>query len=225
MQVKAIVTDIEGTTTSLSFVKDVLFPYSRRHMVQFVKEHAGEPRVQEQLDRARDIAGRGLNDDQLIEQLIRWIDNDEKIPPLKALQGMIWRAGYENGDFTGHVYPDVVENIQKWHVRGIKLFVFSSGSVQAQKLIFGYSDAGDLTPLFTGFFDTRAGNKREESAYRNITEKIGVQPDAVLFLSDVQEELDAAAAAGMQTVWVVREGTFSKRAVHPQVSSFDEVPL
>lgn len=223
--IKAIVTDIEGTTTSLSFVKDVLFPYARQHLPDFVSRHANDPKVREQLDAVRRETGTSLNDGQIVEQLLQWIDQDKKSTPLKALQGMIWEAGYKNADYTGHVYADAVANLKKWHDQGIKLYVFSSGSVQAQKLIYGYSDAGDLAPLFSGHFDTRIGSKRETGAYEHIVQEIGEAAQNILFLSDVKEELDAAKAAGMQTVWLVREDVPDPGAVHRQVANFDNIDI
>jgi len=223
--IKAVVTDIEGTTTSLSFVKDVLFPYAREHMQAYISRHADVPKVREQLDAVCQEVGKSLTDQQIIAQLLQWIDEDKKITPLKALQGMIWEAGYKNGDYTGHVYDDAVANLKQWHAQSIKLYVFSSGSVQAQKLIYGYSDAGDLTPLFSGYFDTRIGSKREISAYRHIVQEIGEPAANIVFLSDIKEELDAAKEAGMQTVWLVRDGVINPGADHRQVSNFDDIEI
>ena len=221
--IKAVVTDIEGTTTSLSFVKDVLFPYAREHMQAFVGQHADDPKVREQLDAVCKEVGNDLSDQQIVAQLVQWIDEDKKITPLKALQGMIWESGYKSGDYTGHVYDDAVVYLKQWHAQGIKLYVFSSGSVQAQKLIYGYSDAGDLTPLFSGYFDTRIGSKREVSAYQHIVQEIGEPADNVVFLSDIKEELDAAKAAGMQTVWLARDTEINPMADHKQVKNFNEI--
>ena len=223
--INAVLTDVEGTTTSLSFVKDVLFPYARRHMQDFVNGHSDDPRVREQLHAVCREVGKTLTDQQIIAQLLQWIDEDKKVTPLKALQGMIWEAGYKNADYTGHVYGDAVVNMKKWHAQDIKLYVFSSGSVQAQKLIYGYSDAGDLTPLFSGYFDTRIGSKREVSAYLYIAKEIGEPAENIVFLSDIKEELDAAKAAGMQTVWLVRGGVVDPGTIHRQVSNFDEIEI
>jgi enolase-phosphatase E1 len=222
--IKAILTDIEGTTSSLSFVKDVLFPYARQRMASFVRAHASEPAVRAQLDEVRKLAGAALTDDQVIAQLISWIDEDKKITPLKALQGMIWEEGYRARDFTGHVYEDAARSLKKWKDGGtLKLYVFSSGSVQAQKLIFGYSDFGDLTPLFSGYFDTTIGNKRDPDAYRKIAQEIKLPPSEILFLSDIKEELDAARAAGMRTTHLIRDGVPLPSATHPQARSFDDI--
>jgi len=221
--IRAVLTDIEGTTTSVSFVYEVLFPYARSHLSGFLATHATEPAVREQLDAVAREIGRPLSAAQAAEVLMGWIDEDRKATPLKALQGMIWEDGYRRGDFTGHVYPDAVRNLKAWHAAGIGLYVYSSGSVQAQQLIFGHSDAGDLTPLFAGYFDTRVGGKREVASYHAIADRIGLPPDRILFLSDIRGELDAARAAGMQTTWLVRDGEPDPRAAHPQVRSFDAV--
>lgn len=222
---KAILTDIEGTTSSIRFVHDVLFPYARERMAAFVLAHADEPEVAALLDDVRREAGEAPDLDAVIQQLIAWIDADQKVTPLKALQGMIWAAGFRNGDFTGHVYEDAVYHLKDWHAQGILLYVFSSGSVQAQRLLFGHSDAGDLTPLFSGFYDTRIGAKREASAYTAIASDIGLPPADILFLSDVEAELDAARAAGMHTLWLVRDLEPDPAAGHRQVKDFHAVAL
>jgi len=221
--IKAIVTDIEGTTSSLSFVKDVLFPYARERMREFVRTHAQEPAVCRELEEIRRLSGKNLNEAEIIEQLIRWIEEDQKITPLKSLQGMIWEDGYKKGAFKGHMYEDAVLLLKKWKDAGIALYVFSSGSIQAQKLLFAHTEDGDLTPLFSGYFDTHIGNKREADSYRKIAESIGLPPRDALFLSDIKEELDAAKAAGMQTVWLVRDGALDAQAAHRQVRSFDAI--
>jgi enolase-phosphatase E1 len=223
--IKTIITDIEGTTSSLSFVKDVLFPYSRAHMAEFVRAHAQEPAVQHELDEVRRLSGENLTEAEVIEQLLRWIAEDKKVTPLKSLQGMIWEDGYKKGDFKGHMYEDALRHLQKWKQAGIRLYVFSSGSVQAQKLLFAHTGYGDLTPLFSGYFDTNIGNKREAGSYRKIAAAIGSAPDDILFLSDIREELDAAQAAGMQTIWLVRDGAIDPKAAHRQARSFDEITL
>jgi enolase-phosphatase E1 len=223
MTIKAIVTDIEGTTSSLSFVKDVLFPYAREHLAAFVRQHAGEPAVRTQL---RAAAGDdSLNDDEISARLIQWIDEDRKVTPLKALQGMIWEAGYRHGDFRGHVYDDAVRQLRAWHANGLALYVFSSGSVQAQKLLFGYSDFGDLTPLFSGYFDTTVGAKREAESYRRIAQQTNQTPSDILFLSDILDELDAAQAAGMHTTWLIRNGDLPASAPHPMARDFTAIKL
>lgn len=235
MTVKIILTDIEGTTSSISFVKDVLFPYAARHLPDFIRQHATDDGIQQQLAATAQLAAKeGLTIDAadteaLIQLLLQWIAADRKVTPLKALQGMIWKAGYENGDYAAHMYDDAVTYLQQWHAQGIPLYVYSSGSVAAQKLFFGYSQAGNLLPLFSGYFDTNAGGKREADSYRTILAELQKQHDVnaaeVLFLSDIREELDAARAAGLQTCWLVREGEIPASADHPVVTSFADIIL
>ena len=162
---------------------------------------------------------------QLIAQLIQWLDEDKKVTPLKSLQGLIWEAGYQKGDFKGHVYQDAAENLKVWKAKGLDLYIYSSGSVYAQKLLFAHTEYGDLTPLFSGYFDTHIGGKKERESYYKIAKQLGIPADQILFLSDIKEELDAAKAAGFQTLWLTRDSTPDPQAEHQQVSSFDLVAL
>ena len=224
--IRAIVTDIEGTTSSIDFVKDVLFPYAREKLPAFVETHSDKPEVQHWLHEAAREAGLvSASRQEIIDLLIRWIDEDRKATPLKALQGLIWEDGYAGGEFKGHVYPEVAENLQKWKKQGIHLYVYSSGSVAAQKLLFGHSEAGDLTPLFSGYFDTEIGGKREVDSYRRIAEAIGMPPDQILFLSDIVQELDAAATAGLQTIQLVRPPAQAAENRHEKVGDFNEISI
>lgn len=223
--IQAVLTDIEGTTSSLSFVKDVLFPYSRAHLREFVQTHAGDPEVRRLLDDARREAGAALDDATLVEMLIRWIDEDRKLTPLKALQGLIWDSGYRRGELTGHVYDDAERLLRVWRDRGLRLYVFSSGSVKAQQLLFGHTEKGDLRVLFDGYFDTTIGAKKDAAAYRRIAESIGLAPADIVFLSDVAEELDAAQTAGMKTCWLVRAGDTPASDRHPIARNFDEIRI
>lgn len=226
MTIQAILTDIEGTTTSLSFVKDVLFPYADQHMQDFVVAHRTDPVVAKLVDDVRMEVGKpNLSLAEAIAQLRQWIAEDKKVTPLKAIQGLMWEEGYRKGAFTGHVYEDAVRNLLCWHDLGLKLYVYSSGSVHAQKLLFGYSDAGDLTPLFSGYFDTHIGHKREAEAYRRIVEAIGLPAGQVLFLSDIREELDAAQQAGLKTCCLVRENQPVDGLQHPWIKNFDEIAV
>ena len=208
----AVLTDIEGTTSSISFVADVLFPYARARLASYCAAHPQEvaPILTEV---------EAIEPGDPIATMARWIDEDRKITPLKTLQGLIWDAGFREGAFKGHIYPDAVAGLRRWHAAGLKLYVFSSGSVAAQKLIFGFSEAGDLTPLFSGYFDTTTGPKREAVAYARIAEAIGLPPGDVLFLSDVAAETDAARAAGMQALLIDRGGGAA------DIASFDEINL
>ncbi|HJP99587.1 MAG TPA: acireductone synthase [Rhodanobacteraceae bacterium] len=225
--IRAVLTDIEGTTSAITFVKDVLFAYSRERLPGFIEAHRSDAEVQRLLDAvAREAGIEDPHSRHVVETLQRWIDEDRKATPLKALQGMIWKAGYEAGDYRAHVYPEVPARLREWKARGLRLYVYSSGSVQAQKLFFRYSEAGNLTTLFDGWFDTEVGGKRERGSYLRIAESIGLLPPAILFLSDVVEELDAARDTGMQTIQVCRPPAdctaIRTRAV---VSNFDEIGL
>ncbi|ADO73657.1 acireductone synthase [Stigmatella aurantiaca] len=224
--VQAIVTDIEGTTSSLSFVKEVLFPYSARHLRDFVHTHGQDPAVRRLLDEARQVDGGAREDGPLVDTLLRWIQEDRKIGALKGLQGLLWEEGYRRGDFQGHVYEDAARRLREWHGRGLRLYVYSSGSVQAQVSLFRHTAFGDLTPLFHGYFDTRVGGKKEVASYEAIRRELGLPPTKILFLSDVREELDAAAAAGLRTGCLARgEGPPVDPGPHPVARSFDDLPL
>ena len=223
--IKAIITDIEGTTSSLSFVKDVLFPYARTHLSEFVTEHQYEDNLQAILSAVRQEVGKELNLEQAIEQLIRWIDQDKKITPLKTLQGLMWQSGYEQGDFKGHVYPDAYQALREWHQAGIDLFVYSSGSVFAQKLLFGHSEFGDLNYLFKDYFDTRIGAKIESTSYQHILESLKHHGSEVLFLSDLEPELKAARQAGMHALCLVRDQASPGPEAYPWVRDFSAIQL
>ncbi len=224
-----ILTDIEGTTSSISFVKDVLFPYARRELPHFVREHGHEPGVRHWLDVVATEHGAICDDAVIAETLQGWIDQDRKHTALKALQGMIWMAGYRSRDFTAHMYPDVAPQLQAWHEAGHRLAVYSSGSVPAQKLLFGNSDAGDLSALFGAWFDTEVGHKRDADSYRLIADSLHRSPGDILFLSDVVAELDAARDAGMRTVLLDRREDYPEPRIgedthgHARVESFAEI--
>lgn len=200
---RAIVTDIEGTTSSISFVHETLFPYADRHLASFVARNPDLARPH--LDEVRQIEGaQHLDDAGCVAVLRRWIAQDRKITPLKALQGLIWAEGYAAGELTGHIYDDAAEALRRWHAAGHALYVYSSGSVAAQKLIYGHSNAGDLTGLFSGWFDTTTGPKLAADSYVAIAAAIGRAPGEVLFLSDHPGEIAAARQAGLATVMVDR---------------------
>lgn len=206
IEIRAIVTDIEGTTSSISFVRDVLFPYARKRLPAFIETHGDGPEVQHWLHETAKEAGLvEASRQDIIELLLQWIDEDRKSTALKALQGMIWKEGYAAGDYRAHLYPEVAARLRDWRADGLRLYVYSSGSVPAQQLFFRHSEAGDLSPLFAGYFDTETGPKRETESYRRIAAAIDEQPRHILFLSDIVEELDAAQAAGFHTGWLIRE--------------------
>ena len=224
-----ILTDIEGTTSSISFVKDVLFPYARRELPAFIRDHGDEPDVRHWLDVVATEQGAICHDAVIAETLQGWIDQDRKHTALKALQGMIWMAGYRSRDFTAHVYPDVAPQLQAWHAAGHRLAVYSSGSVPAQKLLFGNSDAGDLSGLFSAWFDTEVGHKRDADSYRLIADSLHRSPGDILFLSDVVAELDAAGDAGVRTVLLDRREDYPEPRTgddthgHVRVESFAQI--
>lgn len=223
--IRAIVTDIEGTTSDIRFVHNVLFPWARQHLAAYVRAEAQQPEVAAALNALRQEIDQPQADaEQLIDTLYQFMDEDRKSTALKALQGMIWRSGYENGDFTGHLYLDVLPALKQWRQQGISLYVYSSGSVAAQKLLFGYSDRGDITALFSGYFDTHVGAKREVSAYQTIARQIDLPASELLFLSDIRQELDAAQQAGWHTLQLIR-GEADNESVHRQVNRFDQIKL
>lgn len=207
MAVTAILLDIEGTTSSIAFVADVLFPYARDRLPGYVAAHA---------DAVAPILADVPGDDP-VATLLQWIDEDRKATPLKTLQGMIWAEGYADGSIQGHVYPDTPEALARWKGQALDIYIYSSGSVQAQKLIFGHSVAGDLTPLLSGYFDTEVGGKREADSYARIADALGRQPNTILFVSDIYAEIVAAQAAGLQALLIDRAGQSG------QVASLAEV--
>ncbi len=223
--IKAIVTDIEGTTGSISFVHQVLFPYAKEHLPEFVRKQQDRSDVVEQIAAVKAEMGQPSADiEAVIAQLLAWIEADKKVTPLKALQGLVWENGYKTQAYKGHVYDDAFQCLQRWQQDNLRLFIYSSGSVYAQKLLFGYSDFGDLNPLFEGYFDTRVGGKKESASYQAIVENIAVPADQILFLSDVVGELDAAKKAGLQTVQLVRE-VGMEAGEHLQVGRFDQISI
>lgn len=222
---KAIITDIEGTTSSIAFVHTTLFPYARQHLRAFLRAQAGDAQVQALIDDIEAIVGWDLSLDEAAATLEQWIDEDRKATPLKTLQGMVWKLGYESGELKGHVYPDTPDYLRRWHQQGLQLYVYSSGSVEAQRLIFGHSDYGDLTPLFSGYFDTRVGGKREPASYREILRQTGLKPGEALFLSDVAEELGAAREAGFHTCQLIRDASAKPDLTHAQAADFSQVRL
>ncbi|MES1924115.1 acireductone synthase [Salinisphaera sp. T31B1] len=229
-EVVAIITDIEGTTSDIAFVHEVLFPYARAYLPDFVRAHADDPQITALLDEVREQARRPDADlDTVIAILDDWMAADRKATPLKALQGRVWRQGYLDGDFTGHVYDDAVAALQAWADDRRALYVYSSGSVAAQKLLFTYSDHGDLSGLFSGYFDTHVGPKKKTASYTAIAAELGEPPESLLFLSDVGDELDAARKAGLQTCWVARDDETHEKATihegHPIVTSFADIEL
>lgn len=223
--IKAIVTDIEGTTSDIRFVHQVLFPYARERLAGYLRRHADEPEVAAALEALRhELAQPAAGLADLIAALFGFMDQDRKSTSLKTLQGIIWREGYRAGDFQGHIYPDVPPCLAQWRRQGLSPYVYSSGSTDAQQLLFGYSEAGDLRPLFHGYFDTRAGAKQQAASYRHIAGRLRLAAGEILFLSDSVPELDAARAAGWHTCQVIRDETGPGRQ-HPWVTAFDQIDI
>lgn len=233
---KAILLDIEGTTTPIDFVHKTLFPYAKSKMHEYVAQHFGEIGTEiEELkseyrsDFQNQIYGRDFDEDspESISNYLEFlIEVDRKSTPLKSLQGKIWQMGYESGELKGEVYADVLPAFERWKSEGKTIAIFSSGSVLAQKLIFGHSTAGDLTPYISAYFDTTTGPKREAESYRKIAETLKFPPVEILFVSDIVEELDAAKEAGMETLLSIRDGNASvvNKGKHAATENFTELP-
>lgn len=232
--VRALLLDIEGTTTPLAFATDTLFPYARHHVRGFLERRGTEPGVRQDVELLRqeheadDRGGRQPPPwaDTLAGSLAYiafLMDQDRKSTGLKALQGRIWEEGFRSGALRGDLYPDVPPALARWRTQGRLIAIFSSGSVLAQKLVFATARAGDLTPQVHAYFDTTTGPKREAESYRRIAHELGLAPAHVLFISDVAEELDAARGAGLQTALCVRDAAGGAGEAHPLVTTFDTV--
>lgn len=217
---KAYLIDIEGTTTPIDFVTKTLFPYARKAVPGFIERSLAdlESRLalvgdccllaEEHAKETHAPAWPDKPDPTTAVPYVQWlIDQDRKSTGLKSLQGRIWKEGYESGEIKGEVYPDVWPAVRRWKADGAKVAIFSSGSVLAQKLIFGHLPEGDMTPLIDAYFDTTTGSKREAESYRRIAEELGVAASDVLFLSDISAEVDAARKGGLQALQVARPGT------------------
>jgi enolase-phosphatase E1 len=219
-RIRLVVTDIEGTTSPIAFVKDVLFPFAEAELHAFLAARRGDAAVAALLAEVSVLAPQEAPE----ATLRRWMAADAKVTPLKTLQGMIWEAGFRDGRLRGRLWPDVAARLRDWQATGVRLAVFSSGSVAAQKLLFGFSEAGDLAPLFCGFFDTTTGPKRDAASYRAILAALSAAPAETLFLSDIEAELDAAAEAGLATCQLVRPGDGTEPGTrHPVVADFAAV--
>lgn len=221
--IRGIVTDIEGTTTSVDFVYKVLFPYAREHVGNFLQERGGTLEVRPLIESVAEAEGVAFSVEEVGNILRRWIDEDRKETSLKAIQGMIWADGYANGALCGHVYEDVPVCLRRWQKKGMSLHVYSSGSEHAQRLLFAHTEFGDLTPFFTCYFDTRLGPKRDAASYKEILCRIACPATDVLFLSDAGLELDAARKAGLLTCQLVRDSRISRAELHPLARNFLEV--
>jgi enolase-phosphatase E1 len=231
--VRAFLLDVEGTTTPITFVHDVLFPYARRGLPGFLRARAENAEVLDALRRLRqehrsDAEGNRAPppwpaDDGIDGAIgyLEWLmDADRKSTALKALQGLVWQEGFGSGELRGQVYPDVPRALARWRRQGRSTFIYSSGSVLAQRLIFSRTEAGDLTPLLGGYFDTTTGPKKEAASYRRIAAEIGVSPGEVLFVSDSADEVAAALGAGLRAALCARDNTPSFDGA-PVIRSFD----
>jgi len=231
--IRAVVLDIEGTTTPMAFVHEVLFPYARTHLAGFLRDPAHADLLQEltgkfaaehsaEPDEVKAPPWQQDTPDELLNSVIvyaGWLmDRDRKSPGLKTLQGHIWDVGYRAGQLRGAVFADVPTALKRWHEDGLTIAIYSSGSVLAQRLIFSMTDEGDLTPFISHYFDTAVGPKRSPDSYTRIAAELQQEPAGILFISDVAEELDAAHSAGWQVALAVRPDNFA-----PNPSGYDTV--
>ena len=228
MTITHLLLDIEGTTCPVSFVAEVLFPYARERLQPYLEAHGHESEVMALVDDARKLwladpsagaqellsmpgettpASHPASRASQVVPYLQWlIDHDVKATPLKDLQGRIWSEGYASGEIVAPLFSDVPDALRRWHEQGLVLGVYSSGSVPAQKLLYQHSQAGDLTTLFSHWFDTRTGPKQEPGSYISIAADMGTDPSSVLFISDSLAELHAADAAGMAVLFSDRDG-------------------
>ena len=224
--VRGILLDIEGTTTSIAFVHEVLFSYARAHAGDFLKDNQDSDEVRADVALLREEhasdKSNNLQPPEAITDYIDWlIDRDRKSTGLKSLQGKIWRQGYLDGSLKSQVFADVAPAFERWRAAGLKISIFSSGSVLAQQLLFAHTDAGDLTKFIDDYFDTNVGKKGEAESYRKIAVALNLQPSELLFISDVVAELEAAKEAGMTTLLSIRPGNSPQEWPHA-IRSFDE---
>jgi len=226
MSLRAILLDIEGTTTPIAFVHDVLFSYARDHVREFLAANpAAEDVALLREEHAVDVSDAPplTNDTESIAAYVEWlIKLDRKSTALKSLQGKIWRQGYQDGSLKSQVFPDVAPAFERWRERGLRISIFSSGSVLAQQLLFAHTEVGDLTPFIDSYFDTKVGKKGEAESYRGIANALGFEPKEILFVSDVVSELHAATEAGMKTLLSIRPGN-APAEQYPSIRSFDEI--
>ncbi len=222
--VKAVLLDIEGTIAPLTFVKEVMFPYSKRKLREFLEKNWEKPEIQEIIRDASREVGKKLSLEEAVETFSRWINEDRKITPLKELQGYIWEEGFKSGELRAPLYEDAYKKIREWKERGIPLYIYSSGSVKAQELFFSHTEYGNILELFSGFFDTKIGNKKEGESYLRIAQRIGLKPEEILFISDNPDELRAAKETGFKVLQSVREGVEPSEEFE-KIYSFEEIRL
>lgn len=236
---RGILLDIEGTTSSVSFVYDVMFPFVRRELTAFLSSSWGSDRLKDACELIASDAGHasfrdwvtGATTDeqqQLVsDEIIRLMDSDIKATGLKQLQGLIWKSGFESGELQAHIYDDVPQALTTWNELGMDVRVYSSGSIAAQKLFFAHTITGDLSHCFRGHYDTTTGSKKEAASYQQIASAYGIRAGDILFISDVVAELDAATTAGLQTLLSLRPGNADVEPDHGHavISSFAEVKI
>jgi enolase-phosphatase E1 len=236
MPTRAILLDIEGTTTPISFVFDVLFPYARLHLADYLKANSELPEVRSDIaalrrenanDAKKGLQPPDLSEKDIVEYAYWLMDRNSKSTALKSLQGKIWRDGYESGELKATVFPDVRPAMERWRDAGINVSIFSSGSVLAQKLLFAHTDAGDLTKFINSYFDTRVGTKTEAASYQEIARALSLATDQIHFISDVIAELDAASVARMHTSLCIRPGNMlpEPNARHETIRTFDSLMI
>lgn len=237
--VQVILLDIEGTTTPLDFVQQTLFPYARRRLRAYLTERGSDPQVQAELANLRAEHAADVREQlhpppwpdgaQALDGAVAYLDylmeSDRKSTPLKSLQGKIWAAGYQAGELQSVVFEDVPGALQRWRNQQRRIYIYSSGSVLAQRLLFAHTAAGDLTSLIDGYFDTSIGGKKEAASYGRIAQALQVNPAEMLFISDVSAELEAAHHAGLQTLLSLRPGNPAQDQLGGGrvVTTFDEV--
>jgi enolase-phosphatase E1 len=230
MNARAILLDIEGTTTPIAFVHEVLFSYARTHVKDFLATNINSAEVSADVallreEQTTDVS-KGHQPPDSIAAYVEWlIERDRKSTGLKSLQGKIWRQGYVNGSLKSQVYADVAPALERWRAQGLSINIFSSGSVLAQQLLFAHTQAGDLTKFIDNYFDTNVGKKSEAESYRRIAEALQLRADEVLFISDVVAELDAASQAGMRTLLSIRPGNPPQNNTerHQTIHTFNEI--
>jgi len=221
--VRAVLVDLEGVLLPMDFMTDTLIPLAAQRLGGYIVEHAGDEEVEEALEETgRLMGGYELDPTQAESLLLRWMKQGRKATPLKILQGLVWREAYENGALDGALYADAVERLRSWAASGLRLFVYSSSSQAAQKLLLGQCASEDPTGLFEDFYDTTLGQKIEPGSYRDICERLGLPAEAILVLSENEEELDAARTAGLATIRIARDGSVaSAHRVAPDLASLN----
>ncbi len=235
---RGILLDVEGTTSAVAYVYDVMFPFAKQNLSEYLDQHWDASEFQPVKEYvAQDAGAHTFNEwtsdtenprKKYEEEILRLIDGDIKATGLKQLQGLIWESGFKSGQLKAHVFDDVAPAFQQWKSSGLDLRIYSSGSIHAQKLFFGHSEAGNLLGNLSGHYDTTSGPKRESESYKNISKAWGLESDSILFLSDVTEELDAAREAGMSTALINRPGNAEPTEAsppHPVIESFDEIRI